>query len=608
MTTPVDRVVAALESAGSNPRPRGDRWEALCPSHDDHVPSLSLATGKDGQALLKCQAGCRTEDVVAVLKLKMADLFVERAKDDRQGEDWREVAAYDYTDETGTLLYQMVRYNNPKRFLPRTPNGHGGWNTKLNGARRVVYRLPEILQAAGTGNRVFVTEGEKDADSIVREGEFATSAPFGAGKWRPEYAEHFAGVGEVVIIADRDESGYPHARDVARSLAPVVGSVLICESRHGKDVTDHLVAGLSLDELAPITSEELEQLCADVPVVADRPAEKGVSIVAPLSGPIPDTRHADILRASVIAGSQLDSLPPPEPLIDGILFRGTLAALYGPSGVGKSFVAMAMAMSVASGSPWQGHDVANGPILYVAAEGSYGLAQRRRAWMEHARLYQVDGDLWLPRAVNLLDPQWAAGLVALAEDVNPHLTVIDTVARSMQGGDENSSRDMGALIGAADALRFATGTTVLLVHHTPRNADNLRGHSSLEGAVDTAIEVRGDEGTFTLRCAKQKDAAEFEDIRLALSVVGGSCVIVPAGTEMDSGITETGVRMLKALAETDLGEGLSPTRWNAVSGVADRSAFRWQKKLVDFGLVGSTGDGKRKLYTLTDQGRETLEP
>ena len=320
-----------------------------------------------------------------------------------------------------------------------------------------------------------------------------------------------------------------------------------------------------------------------------------------------DTRHADILRSSVIAGSQLDSLPAPEPLINGILFRGTLAALYGPSGVGKSFVAMAMAMSVASGSPWQGHDVANGPILYVAAEGSFGLAQRRRAWMEHARLYQVDGDLWLPRAVNLLDPQWAAGLVELAEDVNPYLTVIDTVARSMQGGDENASRDMGALIGAADALRFATGTTALLVHHTPRNADNLRGHSSLEGAVDTAIEVRGDEGTFTLRCAKQKDAAEFEDVRLALSVIGDSCVIVPAGTELDSGITETGVRMLKALAETDLGEGLSPTRWNAVSGVADRSAFRWQKKLVDFGLVGSTGDGKRKLYTLTDQGRETLE-
>ena len=75
-----------------------------------------------------------------------------------------------------------------------------------------------------------------------------------------------------------------------------------------------------------------------------------------------DTRHADILRSSVIAGSQLDSLPAPEPLINGILFRGTLAALYGPSGVGKSFVAMAMAMSVASGSPWQGHDC----LLYTS--------------------------------------------------------------------------------------------------------------------------------------------------------------------------------------------------------------------------------------------------
>ena len=117
--------------------------------------------------------------------------------------------------------------------------------------------------------------------------------------------------------------------------------------------------------------------------------------------------------------------------------------------------------------------------------------------------------------MNRLDPDWAAGLVELAKNVGPHLTVIDTVARSMQGGDENASRDMGALICAADALRFATGTTALLVQHTPRNADNLRGHSSLEGAVDTAIEVRANDGAFALRCAKQKDAAEFEDIRLA---------------------------------------------------------------------------------------------
>ena len=156
-------------------------------------------------------------------------------------------------------------------------------------------------------------------------------------------------------------------------------------------------------------------------------------------------RYADILRTSAITGNGLKDLPVPDPLIDGMLYRGTLAAIYGPSGIGKSFVAMSMAMSVASGSWWQGREVRKGPILYVAAEGSFGLAKRRQAWMDHERVYNVDGDIWLPRAVNLLDPDWAAGLVELAKDVGPHLTVIDTVARSMQGGDENASRDMGAL-------------------------------------------------------------------------------------------------------------------------------------------------------------------
>ena len=226
-----------------------------------------------------------------------------------------------------------------------------------------------------------------------------------------------------------------------------------------------------------------------------------------------------------MTGADLGSLPAPDPLIDGIIFRGMLAALYGPAGVGKSFVAMAWALSVATGRPWQGRPVHKGPILYVAAEGSYGLGQRRRAWMEYENVCEVEGDTWLPRTVNLLDKEWASALVEFGEELKPALVVIDTVARSMQGGDENGSKDMGMLISAADDLRFATEATVLLVHHTPRNGDNLRGHTSLEGAVDTAIEVRGTQHGFTLRCAKQKDAAKFKDIHLALTQVGESCAV-----------------------------------------------------------------------------------
>src|ERR1035437_10386411 len=118
-TTPVDRVVAALQSAVCDPRQRGDKWEARCPAHDDHTPSLSIATGNDGRALITCQAGCRTEDVVAALKLEMADLFVERQNDDRP----KITSTYPYVDESGTTLFEVVRFV-PKDFRQRTPDGH----------------------------------------------------------------------------------------------------------------------------------------------------------------------------------------------------------------------------------------------------------------------------------------------------------------------------------------------------------------------------------------------------------------------------------------------------------------------------------------------------
>jgi predicted transcriptional regulator len=317
------------------------------------------------------------------------------------------------------------------------------------------------------------------------------------------------------------------------------------------------------------------------------------------------SRELDTLRLSLLSGDLLDSLPAPESLLEGILSVGTLAAIYGPSGIGKSFVAQGIALSVSTGSRWMGRQVRQGPVLYVAAEGSFGLAQRRRAWMTSEQLSATEGDHWLVRSVNLLDLNWSTALVELAKELRPVLIVVDTVARSMQGGEENSSRDMGTLINAADAIRHATGATVLLVHHTPRQGDNMRGHTSLEGAVDTAIEVQGDEHNLVLRCAKQKDAAPFEDIRLSLRVVGDSCVVGDPFLS-ETKITEIGRRMLETLDETDLGDGISPTRWQAVSGVGVSSAFRWQKTLVTLGYCQAVGDGKRKLYTLTEQGRELL--
>jgi hypothetical protein len=128
-------------------------------------------------------------------------------------------AVYDYTDEAGNLLYQIER-RIPKTFKARRPDGRGGYVYGIKGVRRVLYNLPAVLKA----QIVFVTEGEKDADSLMNRGLTATTCVFGAERWRSEYSNSLKGK-EVIIIPDRDEAGVKHRDKVARSLMGKAASI-----------------------------------------------------------------------------------------------------------------------------------------------------------------------------------------------------------------------------------------------------------------------------------------------------------------------------------------------------------------------------------------------
>jgi hypothetical protein len=175
----VHRLHDALETADCRPHRSGDGFAALCPSHDDRKPSLTFAQGREG-AVVKCQANCSTEDVVAALDMMMGDLFDE-SRGNRNGREI--VATYPYHDERGELLYEVVRFA-PKNFRQRRPDGAGGWAWSLNGVRRVLYHLPRLLAAVERGQIVHVCEGEKDVEALERIGVVATCNPAGAGKWR----------------------------------------------------------------------------------------------------------------------------------------------------------------------------------------------------------------------------------------------------------------------------------------------------------------------------------------------------------------------------------------------------------------------------------------
>ena len=157
-------------------------WQAQCPAHDDRKPSLRISLGEDKRILLCCHAGCATETILKTLGLTFKDVG-PNGNGYYQRENQIE-ATYDYTDEEGKLLYQVVRFSN-KDFRQRRPDSKGGWIWNLNGTRRVLYRLHEVLNA----QEIIIVEGEKDADNLEKAGFVATTNPMGAGKWRNEYKE-----------------------------------------------------------------------------------------------------------------------------------------------------------------------------------------------------------------------------------------------------------------------------------------------------------------------------------------------------------------------------------------------------------------------------------
>jgi putative DNA primase/helicase len=203
------------------------------------------------------------------------------------------IDTYDYRDEGGALLFQVCRIF-PKTFRQRRPTGSGGWQWKSKGTRMVLYRLPELLAAAKAANgsppRVYVVEGEKDADRLRGQwGLTATTNPGGASqgkpKWRADYNRFFVGC-DVVIIPDNDDTGRKHALDVAANLVPVAAKVRIAKLGglpEKGDISDWMDAGGSqsdLETLVELTAPFIATTAED-PQAAPPSRQKTNVIVEP---------------------------------------------------------------------------------------------------------------------------------------------------------------------------------------------------------------------------------------------------------------------------------------------------------------------------------------
>ena len=314
------------------------------------------------------------------------------------------------------------------------------------------------------------------------------------------------------------------------------------------------------------------------------------------------------LRAATVGDAGIYALPKPEPVIDGVLDFDSLAAMYGPSGSGKSFVALDMVATVASGGVWQGITVEPCDVLYVTAEGAHGMGDRLSAWVSQVKTPPDLSRLhFLTVAVSLFDDEWASALVELVTELHVRFVVIDTLARSMAGADENSSQDMGIIVNAADAIREATGACVLFVHHTGwTDTGHARGSSALKAALDTELECKGENGSITLKNPKQRCRAEHTPWYLALEPRGPSMVVVNAAESSGGDLRGKARDALAALLDADDAAGLTASQWRVTAGANAANFYRTRSDLVRRGLVENIGTGRMSRYRVNDAGRAVL--
>ena len=415
---------------------------------------------------------------------------------------------HDYHNASGQTVYQVIRSADMK-FSQRRPDGKGGYIYNLKGVDPVPYNLPMIKQALN--EPVFVVEGEKCADALIKVGFIATTNSGGAGKWSDALSLHLEGR-DVIVLPDNDPPGMRHADIVVASLwgkANQIKRVDLPGLPDKGDVVDYL------------RTHTLEELSAEV-----RRVEPLTEAPQVAEGEIAEEDGNALEPFETLDQDAVWSMPPVEFLVDQLLPERSFTMMYGAPGSGKSFLAIDMALSITNGLPWHGYETKQGAVLYIAGEGVAGMGKRWKAWTKHKGLTEKADMHVLPVAVNFMDETEITRLLYTIDKLDRQfaMVVVDTVHRSMHGAEENSAAEMAKVIDACDTIQRHTGGTMLAVHHSGKSqAQGARGSNSLLGAVSTSLMVGKSEDIVTLRVEKQKDAEPIEgDLRFNMLVVPAS--------------------------------------------------------------------------------------
>jgi hypothetical protein len=380
-------------------------------------------------------------------------------------------ASYPYFDETGETLFVVDRYE-PKGFRQRRPDGKGGWQFSLGDTRRVLYRLPEIIEAVASERPIFIAEGEKAVHALEQIGVTATCSPGGAGKWRKEYSECLKGA-DIVILPDADDPGEQHARSVTASLGGIANRVRVLRLPNlpdKGDPFDWIASGGNAEKLWDLV--DTAQSAAP-----PSPANDG-----------PRLRPFDIHEFFQL------HIPERGMILDPIVPEKGLVMLYASRGIGKTYLACGISYAIATGTKFLKWD-ASRPRKVLHCDGEMPAADLRERFSqlmaggvtpEPGMLQILTADLIDMGIGNLASAKVQQEIDALLDGIE--FLVLDNLSSLTSVIRDNDAESWNPIQEWLLRLR-RRGVSVLIIHHAGKGGEQ-RGTSRREDVLDTSLSLR----------------------------------------------------------------------------------------------------------------------
>lgn len=215
---------------------RDGKYMARCPHHGDSTPSLSVSLGKDNKILLKCFAGCTTEDIVRSMGLEMKDLFAEvtpgtafpvyEEPQHKQSATEKPKKEAEYLYAGGQLKKIKYRRSDGSKYCTWLhKDADGSWAKGRNNIAPGLYCCHQLDNAES----LFIVEGEKDVENMAKAGMVAVSLPDGSqSKWEAAYEKILSGK-KIAILPDNDAPGMKYAQMCAEKLYGVAAELWVLD-------------------------------------------------------------------------------------------------------------------------------------------------------------------------------------------------------------------------------------------------------------------------------------------------------------------------------------------------------------------------------------------